>query len=116
MRTVALSLPARKTGGTRLPERESRSSPRKRLTSRLMADEEQIAEASERITALTKSLLEYLQEDIEGDFNVGTVAVVFEIDQEDENNVYYACSDPRQWVQVGLLGAARDWAATGERF
>lgn len=79
-----------------------------------MTDEAKITEVSEQMAARTRDLLEYVQGEFGEAFTVGAVAVVIEIDSGDHNNIYHSCSDPRQWVQVGLFREAMHNVEVGE--
>lgn len=47
----------------------------------------------------------------EGQFSVGSIAIVCDLVTEDgKNPVVYACDDPRKWVQAALLSEAQDAA------
>jgi hypothetical protein len=68
------------------------------------------------------ALVDHLRELYGDEVRIGTIAIVVDVlaDGEDGspiNPVTYSCSDPRRWVQVGLLEEALDRAqvANAER-
>lgn len=75
---------------------------------------------TEKIGLLAAKLMEQIeQEDLPdglSDPRVGTVALVVEINADQEDNehgavrIVYRCTDTRDWVQAGLLLAASDAA------
>ncbi|HET6502108.1 MAG TPA: hypothetical protein VFG87_15235 [Amycolatopsis sp.] len=64
---------------------------------------------------LVAELMDAIADEYGGDVQVGTIAVVVEIDAENWTQVRYRCSDPRSWVQEGFfLAAQRAVVATRE--
>lgn len=52
--------------------------------------------------------MERLTERYGEDAEVGTVAVVAEVDCGDDSTaIYYRCTDGRHWIQAGLFEAAK---------
>lgn len=59
-----------------------------------------------RLGELAAGMMERLAEGYEDhDVTVGTVALIVEVNSGDWTAVTYRCSDPRAWVQRGLMEA-----------
>ena len=56
---------------------------------------------------LAAQLMDRLTEEYGEDAEIGTVAVVVEVEMGNATAITYRCTDARRWIQVGLFGAAQ---------